>query len=347
MNRRGFMTLLGGAVAPSVLWPLVARAQQAGEARRIAVLMGSATTELGRSYLATFLRRLEQLGWADGRNARIETRWWTGTLDEMGPVVSELLAFSPDVIMAFSNPAVALLKPRAGHIPIVFAGVGDPIGDGFVASLAHPGGNITGFAGTDGPIGGKWLEVLKDTAPRISRVMMLMHPETPIHQAFWRSFAAAAPRFGVEATAGGVHDAAQIERAISSFAARDGAKDRAKDAAKDDARDDAAIIVNPHALTWANEDLIIALTLRHRLPAHFATAASVKAGGLVCYGHDFEDAMRRTAEYVDRILRGEKPGDLPVQMPTKFRLVFNLKTAKLIGLDIPSTTLARADEVIE
>jgi putative ABC transport system substrate-binding protein len=331
MQRRDFIKLVGGAVAPSVSWPLAAPAQQVGEARRIAVLMGSATTELGRSYLATFLRRLEQLGWADGRNARVETRWWTGTLDEMGPVVSGLLAFSPDVIMAFSNPSVALLKPRAGQIPIVFAGVGDPIGDGFVASLAHPGGNITGFAGTDGPIGGKWLEVLKETAPRISRVMMLMHPETPIHQAFWRSFAAAAPGFKVEATAGGVHDAAEIERAISSFAAKD----------------DAAIIVNPHALTWANEDLIIALTLRHRLPAHFATAASVKAGGLVCYGHDFEDAMRRTAEYVDRILRGEKPGDLPVQMPTKFRLVFNLKTAKLIGLDIPSTVLARADEVIE
>jgi putative ABC transport system substrate-binding protein len=293
--------------------------------------MGTATTELGKSYLVTFVRRLEQLGWSDGRNARIQTRWWSGTLNEMRPVVAELLAFSPDVIMAFSNPAVASLKPTAGRVPIVFVGVGDPIGDGFVPSLAHPGGNITGFAGTDGPIGGKWLEVLKETAPRVTRVMMLMHPETPIHQAFWRSFEAAAPRFGVEVTPGGVHDAAEIEHAISSFATTE----------------NAGVIVNPHALTWANEDLIIALTLRHRLPAHFATAASVKAGGLVCYGHDFEDALRKTAEYVDRILRGEKPGDLPVQMPTKFRLIFNLNTAKAIGLEIPSTLLARADEVIE
>jgi putative ABC transport system substrate-binding protein len=327
MKRRGFITLLGGAAA----WPLAARAQQAGPTRRIAVLTGTATTELGKSYLATFMQRLEQLGWANGRSARIETRWWTGTLDEMRPVVAKLLTFSPDVIMAFSNPAVALLKPTAGKIPIVFVGVGDPIGDGFVPSLAHPGGNITGFAGTDGSIGAKWLEVLKETAPHVTRVMMLMHPETPIHQAFWRSFEAAAPRFGVEVTQGGVHDAAEIERAISSFATRE----------------NAGIVVNPHAITWANEDLIIALTLKHRLPSHFATAASIKSGGLVCYGHDFEEAMRKTAEYVDRILHGEKPGDLPVQMPTKFRLVVNLKTAKTIGLEIPPTLLARADEVIE
>jgi putative ABC transport system substrate-binding protein len=276
MRRRNFISLVGGATA----WPLAARAQQPRETRRIAVLMGTATTDLGKSYLATFLQRLERLGWADGRNARIETRWWTGTVDEMRPVVAELVAFSPDVIMAFSNPAVALLKAMASMIPVVFVGVGDPIGDGFVPSLAHPGGNITGFAGFDGPIGGKRLEVLKETVPHITRVMMIMHPET-------------------------------------------------------------------HTLTWANEDLIVALTLQHRVPSHFATAASAKAGGLVCYGYDYEDVMRKTAEYVDRILRGEKPGDLPVQMPTKFRLVINLKTAKALGIDVPATLLARADEVIE
>ena len=274
MRRRDFITAIAGA---PVAWPLAIHAQQAGQTRRIAILMGTATTELGKSYLATFVQRLEQLGWTNGRSARIETRWWTGTLDEMRPVVAELLAFSPDVIMAFSNPAVALLKPTAGNVPVVFAAVGDPIGDGFVPSLAHPGGNITGFAGTDGPIGGKWLEVLKETAPHVTRVMMLMHPETPIHQAFWRSLEAAAPRFGVEVTPGGVHDAAEIERAISSFATHE----------------NAGIIVNPHAITWANEDLIIALASQHRVPAHFATAASVKPGGLVCYGHDFEDALRR------------------------------------------------------
>jgi putative ABC transport system substrate-binding protein len=326
MRRRDFITLLGGGAAA---WPLAARAQQA--TRRIAVLMGSATTELGRTYLAAFLRRLEQLGWADGRNARIETRWWTGTPDEMRPIVAELLAFSPDVIMVFSNLALALLKSMAGNVPIVFVGVGDPIGDGFVAGLARPGGNITGFAGTDGPIGGKWLEVLKETAPHLTRVMMLVHPETPIHQAFLHSAQAAAPRVGVELTPGGVHDGGEIERAIASFAARE----------------NRGLIVAPHAVTWANEELIIALTLRHRLPAHYATAASVLAGGLVSYGHDFEDSFRKTAEYVDRILRGEKPGALPVQMPTKFKLVFNLKTAKALGLTIPPTLLATADEVIE
>jgi putative ABC transport system substrate-binding protein len=200
-----------------------------------------------------------------------------------------------------------------------------------VPGLAHPGGNITGFAGTDGPIGSKWLEVLKETAPHINRVMVIIHPETPIHQAMWHSVEAAAPRLGVEATVADVHDAAEIERAIRSFATKE----------------NAGIVVLPHALTWANEDMIIALTLEHRVPTHFATAASVKAGGLVCYGHDFEDAMRKTAEYVDRILRGEKAGDLPVQMPTKFRLIVNLKTAKAIGIDVPATLLARADEVIE
>jgi putative tryptophan/tyrosine transport system substrate-binding protein len=325
--RRDFITLLGGAVT----WPLAGYAQQPNRMRRIAVLMGTATTELGKSYLATFMRRLEELGWVDGSNARIETRWWSGTIDEMRPIVAQLLATSPDVIMAFSNPAVALLKPTAGNIPIVFVGVGDPIGDGFVPSLAHPGGNITGFAGTDGPIGGKWLEVLKETAPHVSRVMMLMHPETPIHQAFWRSFKAAAPRFGVEVKKGSIHDADEIKRAISSFATLE----------------NTGIVVNPHAITWANEDLIIALTLQHRLASHFATAASVKAGGLVCYGHDFEDAMRKTAEYVNRVLHGEKPADLPVQLPTKFRLVVNLKTANTIGIEVPPTLLARADEVIE
>jgi putative tryptophan/tyrosine transport system substrate-binding protein len=327
IRRRDFITLLAGAVT----WPLAGYAQQPNRMRRIAVLMGTATTELGKSYLATFMRRLEELGWVDGSNARIETRWWSGTIDEMRPVVAQLLATSPDVIMAFSNPAVALLKPTAGNIPIVFVGVGDPIGDGFVPSLAHPGGNITGFAGTDGPIGGKWLEVLKETAPHVSRVMMLMHPETPIHQAFWRSFESAAPRFGVEVKKGGIHDADEIKRAISSFATLE----------------NAGIVVNPHAITWANEDLIIALTLQHRLASHFATAASVKAGGLVCYGHDFEDAMRKTAEYVNRVLHGEKAADLPVQLPTKFRLVVNLKTANTIGIEVPPTLLARADEVIE
>jgi putative ABC transport system substrate-binding protein len=333
VKRRAFISLLGGAaVAPAMLWPLAARAQQGGGMRRIAVLMGAAqTAELGATYLAIFLRRLDELGWKNGGNARIEVRWWTGGPEQMRPVVAELLAFSPDVVMVFSNLALAVLKPMAARVPIVFVGVGDPVGDGFVASLAHPGGNITGFAGHDPPFGGKWLEVLKETVPRLTRVLGIMHPETPAHQGLWGSMKDAAPRFGVEAVPGGIHDAGEIESAIASFAMKE----------------NGGFIVIPHAITWAHENLFIALQLRHRLPALFSTSVSVKAGGLVSYGHDFEDSFRKTAEYVDRVLRGEKPGDLPVQQPTKFKLAFNLNTAKAIGLEIPPTMLVRADEVTE
>jgi putative ABC transport system substrate-binding protein len=326
MKRREVITLLGAAAA----WPVAARAQPR-RIRRIAVLMGSATTELGKNYLATFLRRLEQLGWTEGRNARIEVRWWTGGPNEMRPIVVELLAFSPDVIMVFSNLALALLKPMAEKVPIVFVGVGDPVGDGFVASLAHPGGNITGFSGTEAPMAGKWLEVLKETAPRLGLVMTILHLETPAHQAMWGSIKDAAPRLGVEVIPGSVHDAAGIERAIASVAMKESA----------------GLVVLPHAITWANENLIIGQASRHRLPAIYATAASVEAGGLVSYGLDWGHSFRQTAEYVDRILRGEKPGDLPVQQPTRFKLIVNLKAAKAIGLEVPATLLARADEVIE
>jgi putative ABC transport system substrate-binding protein len=216
-------------------------------------------------------------------------------------------------------------------VPIVFVGVGDPVGAGFVASLGRPGGNITGFSGTDGPIGGKWIEVLKETAPHLQRVLAILHLETPVHRAFWRAIEDAAPRFGVEAVSGGVHDAAGIERAVSSFAARQ----------------NGGMIVAPHAVTWANEPLLIELGLRHRLPSHYATAGSVKAGGLVSYGHDFEDSFRKTAEQVDRVLRGEKAGELPVQQPTKFKLVLNLKTARTIGLAIAPAVQALADEVFD
>jgi putative ABC transport system substrate-binding protein len=203
--------------------------------------------------------------------------------------------------------------------------------DGFVTNLAHPGGNITGLAANDSPIGGKWLEVLKETAPQLTRVLAVMHPETPIHRAMWQSIKDAAPRVGVEVVSGEVHDAAEIERAIASFATKE----------------NGGIIVIPHAITWANENLLVTLGLRYRLPTIYATAGSVEAGGLASYGIDYNDSLRKTAEYVDRILHGEKAGDLPVQLPTKFTLAYNLKTAKAIGLDIPSTMLLRADEVIE
>jgi putative ABC transport system substrate-binding protein len=300
MKRRTFITLLGGA---TVAGPLVARAQQRDRPRRIGVLMGAAPMGLGEAYVAAFLRRLDELGWRQGRDIRTEVRWWTGGPEQMRPAIAELLAFSPDVIMVFSNLALAVLKPIAGNVPIVFVGVGDPVGDGFVASIARPGGSITGFAGSDGPMGSKWLEVLKEAAPQVTTVMAVIHPETPIQQAMWRSI------FAMKGNGG--------------------------------------LVILPHAITWANEDLIIALALRHRLPAVFATEGSVTAGGLVSYGQDFEHNFRQTAEYVDRILRGEKPSDLPVQYPTKFGLTINLKTAKAIGIEIPPIFLARADKVIE
>jgi putative ABC transport system substrate-binding protein len=329
MKRREFISLLGGGAAAT--WPLTSRAQQGDGKRGIGVLMGAAATKLGETYLAAFFSRLEELGWKKDRNARVEVRWWTGGPEQMRPVVAGLLAFSPDVIMVFSNLALAVLKPLAGKVPVVFVGVGDPVGDGFVESLARPGGNITGFAGNEGPMGSKWLEVLNETVPHLTRVLTIFHPETPIHQAFQRSIEGAAPRMNVEVIPGGVHDAAEIERAVSSFAKNE----------------NGGIIVLPHAITWANNDLFVALELRHRLPAVYATEESVTAGGLVSYGQDFVDNFRKTAEYVDRILRGEKPSDLPVQQPTKYKLAFNLKTAKAIELTVPPTLLARADEAIE
>ena len=311
--------------------PIAAHAQQPARVRRIGVLMGTAATEQVQTYLATFLSQLDALGWKQADNARTEVRWWTGGPEQMRTVVTELLAFSPDVIMVFSNLALAVLKPMAGNLPIVFVGVGDPVGEGFVANLAHPGGNITGFSGYESTMGGKWLEVLKQTAPHLTRIMTIFHPETPIHQAFRRSAEAAAPRIGVEVTSAGVHDAAEIESAISSIALKQ----------------NGGIIVPPHAITWANDDLIIALALRHRLPAIFSTDGSVTAGGLVSYGYNLEQTFGKTAGYVDRILRGQKPSDLPVQQPTKFKLAFNLRTAKVLGIAIPESFLLQADEVIE
>jgi putative tryptophan/tyrosine transport system substrate-binding protein len=329
MRRREFIQLFGGATA---VWPLSAHAQQGERMRRIGVLVGSAEGEPGvQTFIAAFFARLEELGWKRDRNILVNIRWWNGGPEQMKPVVAEMITSSPEVMMVSTNLALAVAKPLVSNIPIVFVTVGDPIGSGFVANLAHPGGNITGFASYDGPMGAKWLEVLKQTVPHLTRIMTILHPETPVHKAFWRSIEDAAPRFGVEATPGPVHDAAEIESAVSSFAGKE----------------NSGLIVLPHALTQANQSLLTSLPLQLRLPAIYATAGSVKGGGLVSYGIHFEDSFRQTAEYVDRILRGDKPADLPVQEPTKFDLAFNLKTAKALGLTISESLLARADEVIE
>jgi putative ABC transport system substrate-binding protein len=328
VRRREFITLLGGAAAT---WSLAAGAQQAGRVRRVVVLLGAAETALSRSWLTAFSRRLDELGWRESGNLVMQVQWWNDQPEQMRVWAAELIARSPDVAVTYTNLALAVLKPIAGSVPIVFVGVGDPVGGGFVSSLARPGGNITGFASHEPSLGGKWVEVLKETAPHVTRALAIMHPETLAHQAMWQSIEQAAPRLAIEAIPGHVHNAAEIERAITSFAQKP----------------DGGLIVLPHALTIFNASVIIALAHRYRMPDVHALAEAVAVGGLVSYGLNWNDQFRRAAEYVDRILKGTKPADLPVEQPTKFELVINLKTAKTIGLEITPPLLARADQVIE
>ena len=327
MKRREFITLFGGAAA----WPLAARAQQSERVRRVVVLMGSAETASTRGWLTTFARRLEELGWREHYNLFTQVQWWNDRPEQMRSWAAELISGSPDVAVTFTNPALEVVKPIAGKVPIVFVGIGDSVGSGYVSSLAHPGGNITGFASHEPSMGGKWLEVLKETAPQITRVLAIVAAEIPASQAQWRSVEAAASRLAIEATAGNVHNAAEIEQVITSFAEKP----------------NGGLVVLPHALTVFNAPAIIALAHRYRMPDVYALAEDVTAGGVVSYGIDWQDQFRRVAEYVNRILKGTKPADLPVEQPTKFQLVINLKSAKTIGLEIPPSLLTRADQVIE
>jgi putative ABC transport system substrate-binding protein len=323
MKRRAFILGLG-ALAPA--WPLRARAQ--ADMRTLGIWWSPAQTS---DELPRYKRRLAELGWVEGRNLRFEVRSWQGDAPMMRQQANELLAARPDLILAISNPALAILKPLSGRVPIVFAMVADPVGGGFVDSLARPGGNITGFTNFEPAMGGKWLEVLREAAPATTRVLVLMHPETAAHKQFWRAIEELAGPLHIEATAAGVHDAAEIERAIAEFAAKGGG----------------GIIALPHVVTEIHSPLIIQRASSHLLPTIFAFAPHASAGALVTYGIDRADAILRTAEYVDRILRGTKPADLPVQAPKTFELVVNLKTAKTLGLTISPTLLARADKVIE
>ena len=327
MRRRDFILLIGGAA----VWPLTARAQQREGMRRVGILMGATETAWSRGWLAAFFRRLDELGWQESRNLVTQVQWGTDQPQQMRVWAAELIARSPDVAVTFTNLALQVLKPIAGDVPIVFMGVGDPVGSGFVTSLAHPGGNITGFASHESSLGGKWLEVLKETAPQITRVLAIVELGNAASQAQWRSVEDAAQRLAVEATAGNVRNAAEIEYAITSFAQKG----------------NGGLVVLPHALSVFNASAIIALAQRYRMPNIHAIAEAVAAGGLVSYGINWNDQFRRAAEYVDRILKGTKPADLPVQQPTKFDLVINLKSARAIGLEIPPTILLRADEVIE
>jgi putative ABC transport system substrate-binding protein len=328
MRRRDLLGLVGGAMAASVH---SARAQQASGSRRVAVLMGAAETSSSRDWVAAFLQRLNELGWRQGHNLVVQVQWWNDGQKQMRIRAAELLARSPDLAVTFTNLALEVLKPIAGNVPIVFCGVGDPVGSGFVESLSRPGGNITGFASYEPSMGGKWIGVLKETAPSVTRVLVIMHPETPAHQAMWRSIEQVAPQLGVEATSGGVHNAAEIERVIELFAQKP----------------NGGLIVLPHALTVFNAQVIIGLARRYRMPDVYGVAEIVASGGLVFYGINYDDQFRHVAEYVDRIFKGAKPSDLAVQEPTRFKLIVNLKTAKAIGLTISEAFLLRADQVIE
>jgi ABC-type uncharacterized transport system substrate-binding protein len=330
MRRREFITLLGGAAAA---WPLVARAQQSDRARRIGVLIGVAGDPETKAWVASFRKRLDELGWKIDRNLRLDERWTAGDPERNRSYAGELLAMKPDAIFAFSSVAVAALQQESRTVPIVFTAISDPVGSGFVETLARPGGNATGFTNFLPTMAAKWLEVLKEMAPQVRQAVLLFNPETApyVGQYYRPQFEAAAPAFGVRATAAVVRQATEIELAISEMA-REG---------------ESGLVLPPDNFSYVHRDLIVALAAKHRVPVVYPFRFMVREGGLVSYGVDLGETFPRAAEYVDRILKGEKPTDLPVQAPTKFELVINLKTAKALGLEVPPMLLARADEVIE
>ena len=326
MRRRTFIAALVGAAA----WPLTARAQQSERMRRIGVLMNLAADDAeGQARLAAFVQDLQQLGWTDGRNVRIDVRWVVGDARLFHRYADELLALAPDVILASATPSVQALRQATRTVPIVFANVSDPVGMGLVASLARPGGNITGFTPMEFGFGAKWLELLKEIAPGVTRVAVLR--DLTIGPAQLSAIQAVAPSFGVELSAVGVSDVGEIERSVAAFARSS----------------NGGLVVTASTLAGVHRDLITMLAARHRLPTVYPFRYFVTVGGLISYGPNPLDQYRRAASYVDRILKGERPADLPVQAPTKYELVINLKTAKALGIEIPSSVLARADEVIE
>ncbi len=332
MRRREVIMLTGSAAATSLFFPLAARAQQPEQMRRIGVLMNAAANDPeGQASIAAFQHVLQQLGWSDGRNVRIDIRWGENDVDRDRRYAAELVALAPDVILASGTLSVTALQHITRTLPIVFVRVSDPVGAGFVDSLARPGGNTTGFMLFEYSLSGKWLELLKQIVPSLTRAAVLRDPANPAGIAQFGAIQAAAQPLGVEVSPISVRDAEEIERAVAAFARSA----------------NGGLIVTPSAGVSVHHDLIIALAARHKLPAVYAHRANVTAGGLISYAPDEVDQFRRAAGYVDRILKGEKPADLPVQAPTKYELVINLKTAKALGLDMPAALLARADQVIE
>jgi putative ABC transport system substrate-binding protein len=330
MRRREFITLVGGAAAS---WPLAARAQQGERMRRIGVLTSGAAADDpdGQTRSAAFVQGLQQLGWTDGRNMRIDHRWGAGDADNLRKYAAELVALAPDVIMASGTATVAPLLQATRTVPIVFAQVTDPVGAGFVDSLAKPGGNATGFLLFEYAISGKWLELLKEIAPHVSRAGVIRDPAQTAGTGQFGVIQSVAPSLGMEVSTINVRDAPEIERGIAAFARSA----------------NGGLILTSSALSVVHRDLIVTLAARHKLPAVYYRRQYVTGGGLISYGPDVAEQNRRAAGYVDRILKGEKPADLPVQAPTKYELLVNLKTAKALGLTVPTSLLARADEVIE
>jgi putative tryptophan/tyrosine transport system substrate-binding protein len=359
MRRREFILALGGAAAA---WPLAARAvlaseasgqrgeprvrapdtrpepgssaraQQPGQVRRIGVLMAQAADDPdGRARVAAFLQTLHELGWIEGRNLRLDYRWGGGNVDRIRRDAAELVALAPDVILAGGGQVMAPLREATRTVPIVFTQTADPVGAGFVASLARPGGNATGFTNFEYGVSGKWLEVLRQIVPGMTRAAFLRDPANPAGTGQWGAIQAVASPLGVEISPIDVRERGEIERGVAAFAARS----------------NGGLIVSSSGFAILHRELIIALAARHRLPAVYPFRFYAMDGGLISYGPDPIDPHRRAARYVDRILKGEKPADLPVQAPTRYELVINLKTAKALGLELPPMLLARADEVIE
>jgi putative tryptophan/tyrosine transport system substrate-binding protein len=328
MKRREFITLLGGAAA----WPLAARAQQGQRMRRLAVLMSQGAADaVAQIRYAAFLQGLQQSGWEVGRNLRIDTRWASGSSDRMRESAAELVALGPDVILATGSAATGPLVQATRSVPIVFVHTPDPLGAGFVNSMSRPGGNATGFINFEYTMGAKWLELLRDIAPRVTRAAIVRDSAITAGIGMWGAIQAVAPSLGIEVIPVNVYEVGETERAIGAFAqAANG-----------------GMIVTGSGVAVTNRDLIIMLAAQYKLPAVYFERFFVAAGGLASYGADLVDQYRQAAGYVDRILKGEKPGDLPVQAPTKYELVINLKTAKALDLTVPDSLLARADEVIE
>jgi putative ABC transport system substrate-binding protein len=329
MRRRDAILVLGGA---AFAWPHAARAQQPAPMRRIGVLMNRAADQAeGQAQIAAFQQAMQQSGWSEGRNVRFDIRWSHNDVDLDRKYAAELVALAADVILAAGTLSVAALQRVTRTLPIVFVTVSDPVGAGLVDTLARPGGNITGFMLFEYSMSGKWLELLKEIAPGVTRAAVLRDAANPAGIGQFGAIQGAAQSLGVEVSPVSIRDAAEIERAVAAFARSA----------------NGGLIVTPSAGTSVHRDLIITLAARYKLPAVYAQRSNVSGGGLICYAPDEIDQFRRAAGYVDRILKGEKPADLPVQAPTKLELVINLKTAKALNLTIPASVLARADEVIE